>query len=125
MLNKLSALGFPPSLVSLVESYLENSKQFVKLKGFQSDEDTIIDGVPQGSNLGPTLFLIYMNDLMHVEFRLRQRAAAAPESYASSSLLSPLYLQEYTRETFEQWALERLVSPSNHGNIGFFTYKLI
>lgn len=69
LLNKLKALGFPCSLVGLVESYLADRKQIVKLNGHFSDEDFVTDGIPQGSNLGPTLFLVYINDLMNIKFR--------------------------------------------------------
>lgn len=69
LFKKLKSLSFPDTVISLGESYLANKKQVVKLNGFVSNENFIIDGVPQGSNLGPTLFFIYMNDLMYVKFR--------------------------------------------------------
>lgn len=69
LLKKLKSLAFPDSFILLLESYLANRKQVVKLNGFVSEAKVIIDGVPQGSNLGPTLFLVYMNDLMYVKFR--------------------------------------------------------
>lgn len=69
LLKKMKSMGFPDSFLSLLESYLAERKQIVKLNGYVSEAKVVIDGVPQGSNLGPTLFLIYMNDLMYVNFR--------------------------------------------------------
>lgn len=65
LLKKLRLLGVGGKLFSILSSYLSNRKQFVEISGFESDLLSVLSGVPQGSILGPLLFLIYVLDLPH------------------------------------------------------------
>ena len=61
---KLRKYGIKGSILKLIESYLSGRKQRVVIDGFLSEFLEIFCGVPQGSILGPLLFLIFLNDIV-------------------------------------------------------------
>ena len=63
LLIKLHHYGFRGKAHKLIASYLSNQTQYVSLGDISSSLQYIQLGVPQGSTLGPLLFLLYINDL--------------------------------------------------------------
>ena len=105
LLSKLRHYGFQNKSLDLIATYLHNRYQYVQLDDYKSDSLVIKTGVPQGSVLGPLLFLIYLNDMTTI------KSCFHPILYADDSTLMTTLKTQQNRtnninaelEKFNKW----------------------
>ena len=128
LIFKLKQNGVSSSLLKLLEDYLSNRKQRVVLNGSTADYDDIKSGVPQGSVLGPLLFLVYINDLEeNIKSQIR---FFADDTMLFSIVKDPVITAnelnqdlETIRQWAQQWKLEFNPDPSKQATELLFSCK--
>ena len=109
----------------MFESYISNRKQCVVINGTKSDLLDIQAGVPQGSRLGPLLFLIYINDI--VEGLESEILIFADDCSLLASGLDPTETVEIINRHFSEYSIGqrdgKLISMLAKQKISFFLEK--
>ena len=63
LIRKLAAYGVTGKMLRWIETFLTDRKQRVCVKGSLSNWEDVLSGIPQGSLLGPTLFVVFINNM--------------------------------------------------------------
>ena len=86
--TKLYHYGFRGKFLEFILSFIKDRQYFVYINGKNSDTKTVNIGVPQGSTLGPLLFLLYINDMTNCspDLFLTQFADDSTITYSSNDL---------------------------------------
>ena len=91
LLQKLRCYNFDNNSLTWFQSYLDNRYQYVCISNTHSKTRHVTSGVPQGSVLGPILFLLYVNDLpLHVNYTKLEMFADDATMHDSSPNLTPI-----------------------------------
>lgn len=107
LLKKLKMYGFRGKVLDWISNFLCERKQHVVIDGIKSPAIDVISGVPQGTVLGPLLFILYINDIFSVVQHSKVKVFA-DDSKLHKKISSPsdhLLLQEDLQAVI-QWALE-------------------
>lgn len=73
LMAKLEHLHLSPFILSWLDSYLTKRQQRVVINGVTSESITVVSGVPQGSVLGPLLFLIYIDSISQIQLSINSK----------------------------------------------------
>ncbi|CAH2209206.1 jg15219 [Pararge aegeria aegeria] len=80
LLRKMECLGIRGTPLAWFKDYLKGRSQTVKVLDYTSNTQKVTHGIPQGSTLGPTLFLIYANEMCDLELDNAQIIAFADDT---------------------------------------------
>ena len=124
--NKLKHYGFRGNFLNLIMNFTRNRKYFVNVNGLNSVIKNVNIGVPQGSTLGPLLFLLYVNDMINCSTILHftQFADDTTLGYRSNNLPELQNILEEEVHKVTKWlAANKLLLNVAKTHSMLFTFK--
>ena len=109
LVHKLKGYGIGNKVLNWVGDFLTDRTQYVSLDGEQSEKIPVTSGVPQGSVLGPTLFIYYINDLPDVVSTLLKIFADDTKSYNKVIEESDRLLLQTSCDDLVRWSIDWLL----------------
>ena len=101
IVHELKTFGFGSNLLQWIENYLQGRYQSVMIEGQVSSPLPVTSSVPQGSIIGPLLFVLYINDICDVCTSIMKLYADDAKLYRNiKSRQDVLYLQNYLNALF-------------------------
>ena len=114
LLHKMSGIGCSDNVLKWFASYLSGRRQRVVLNGQASDWTQVLAGVPQGSILGPLLFILYINDIViHIGCSIRLFADDTSLNIIVECPNAAARCLNADLQTISQWAEDWLVNFKN------------
>ena len=111
LLDKLATVNLCPHLLQWIQSYLSNRSQVVAVGGELSTTKSVMSGVPQGSVLGPLLFVVYIDDVANRISSLSSISLYADDIALYRSIRSPA---DYPILQSDITAIETFIEDEKH-----------
>ena len=126
LLSKLEHYGFRGHIQEFIRNYLSSRRQYTLINSTHSSTQNIQYGVPQGSILGPLLFLIYINDIQHSTTKTELRLFADDTALFMHNKDLDILTHEITHEMelVKKWFISNKLALSlNKSNFILFHSK--
>ena len=123
---KLEHYGFRGIFLEFILNFIKERKYFVSVNGLKSDTKTVTNGVPQGSTLGPLLFLLYVNDMKASSglLRFNQFADDTTTTYTGKDLdIVKETVENETKKVLTWLAANKLIINIKKTHTMLFTNK--
>ena len=106
LLKKLYAYGIRGNLYKWIENFLSNRRQRVSVGSEKSHWQTVSSGIPQGSVLGPVLFIVFINDMPNTVKSLIKLFADDAKIYKAIESVHDISIIQDDIDKLYQWSLD-------------------
>ena len=124
LLYKLQNIGITKNLLSIIQAFLSNRLSFIKIGNYHSNNFPIHIGLPQGSVLSPTLFILFINDFID-EYPIRFKFADdTARILTADDILQLANRTQATADNIKRWCDKwRMAVNGSKTEIVLFNYN--